>query len=325
MAKTKTKGGRVSKASSAVKKAQARPKASAAAKAPLAEGDDEKKYSLEQLATDIPAALDGTRDLVLGSRTEAQFFALGTDYSTDDILRASPRFFAGAFHAWQAASAADRALLLGVSPSLIRVGVDLGLDLQARYRDVLAKGPSGATRRRQAVRAATSSAVSLRDRAIDALDKVVPATGPARDQLAGVDRDASSPETLAAGLERLASVVKSVRKSGHAAVLDDLGITDALGSALVARAAEIRDVGGVAAGGDPTQAPGQRELDKADGRVLYVVQSIARAFRDAHASNEAIVVPNLGALRRLLAKSAAAEPAATPVQTNGKTDATATS
>ena len=66
--------------------------------------------------------------------------------------------------------------------------------------------------------------------------------------------------------------------------------------------------------------PDDWHLHLRDGEQLKAVlpHTAARFSR-------AIVMPNLGSLRRLLAKSAAPDPGPTPVQKNGKTDATATS
>lgn len=289
----------------AKKKTTAAPAAKPAA---ASAAPEEVSYNLDQLHQTLGAPSSAITAVLLGSRTDDDFLALGTSFASSDILESVPRFL-GTAHAFYASSTATaRKRLIGLSPDVFALAVSESITLRGKLRDLRSSAGASATTRRDKLRAAVSESRGKRDQVLTTLSGVVPAKGKLRDKLESSAGPAPTPEEVAVALDTLGEVVASVLK----AATDDtrsayasLGIDDALAESLQAQAKTLREASDVASGGDPIKSVNQRELDIQDGRVLHLITHIYRAFREAHGITATVVQPPLGRLRRLATKSSA--------------------
>ena len=311
------------KPSKVAAKTKSKPSAAAPARTDAISEPTEQTWDLEQLHLQLGEPSEEIEALMLGACTAEDFLALGVEFTSDDIVKSVPRFVGLASEQWAGLDASQRKLLRGFSPDVLALIVK-----QARaLRELLAgsKRAGGAAARRDALRALTSEAVSLRDGVLDALGSLVPAKGPLRrDVDAGVGT-AATPEELARGLDALATIVTAARKgvaAAHREKLDELGIDASLPASLNGKAAELRAASGKVDGGDAKAPLDQRQLDIQDGRVLHPLVAAYKSHRNAHALNSVIVVPALGRLRRVGATHAKSKTSTVVATGTAATDAT---
>jgi hypothetical protein len=291
-------------------------KTSTAAAAPAA--PEEVSYNLDQLHQALGAPSSAITTVLLGSRTDDDFLALGTSFASSDILDSAPRFL-GTAHAYYASStSAARKRLIGISPDVFALAVSESITLRGKLREFRSSAGASAATRRDKLRATVSESRAKRDQVLSTLGGVVSAKGKLRDKLDASAGPAPTPEEVAVALDTLSDVVTLVLKSATdetRSAYSAIGIDEALAASLQAQAKTLREADDVANGGDPNKSVNQRDLDLQDGRVLHVITHIYRAFREAHGVSATVVVPPLGKLRRIagnLAPRKPATPRATP-------------
>ena len=282
-------------------KPAARARTSAASAAP-----EEVSYSLDQLHQTLGAPSAAITTVLLGSRTDDDFLALGTSFASSDIIDSAPRFL-GTAHAYFASSTpAARKRLVGISTDVFALAVSESITLRGKLRDFRSSAGASAATRRDKLRAAVSESRAKRDQVLSTLGGVVPAKGKLRDKLESSAGPAPTPEEVAVALDTLSDVVAQVLKSTNEetrGAYSAIGIDDALAESLQAQAKALRAADDVATGGDPSKSVSQRDLDLQDGRVLHIITHIYRAFREAHGITSTVVQPPLGKLRRIATKS----------------------
>ena len=282
-------------------KPAARARTSAASAAP-----EEVSYSLDQLQQTLGAPSAAITTVLLGSRTDDDFLALGTSFASSDIIDSAPRFL-GTAHAYFASSTpAARKRLVGISTDVFALAVSESITLRGKLRDFRSSAGASAATRRDKLRASVSESRAKRDQVLSTLGGVVPAKGKLRDKLESSAGPAPTPEEVAVALDTLSDVVVQVLKSSSEetrGAYGAIGIDDALAESLQAQAKALRAADDVATGGDPSKSVSQRDLDLQDGRVLHIITHIFRAFREAHGITATVVQPPLGKLRRIATKS----------------------
>lgn len=113
-------------------------------------------------------------------------------------------------------------------------------------------------------------------------------------ELSAIVGTAETPEKLATGLESLAGLIDDRIKKGdeedvHA--LAQWGVGAERAAHLRQKAKTVREAGAIAA--TPERRVSQRALDLQDGRVLFVIGKVLRAFRAANRTDASILVPSL--------------------------------
>ena len=292
-------------------KAKATPAAKPATKAKISTAaaasatPKEVTYNLDQLQQTLGAPSAAITTVLLGSRTDDDFLALGTSFSTSDILESAPRFLGTAQAYFASSTPAARKRLVGISPDVFALAVGESITLRSKLRDFRSSAGASATTRRDKLRAAVSESRAKRDQVLSTLGGVVPSKGKLRDKLQSSAGPAPTPEEVAVALDTLSDVVTLILKSTDDATrgaYSAIGIDDALAESLQSQAKALRAADDVATGGDPSKSVSQRELDLQDGRVLHVITHIYRAFREAHGITATVVQPPLGRLRRLASR-----------------------
>lgn len=279
-------------------------KKTAVVKAAIA-APSEPVFTLDGLAQALGEPSPSLTTLVFGARTDDELLALGTDFTSVDVLESTPRFLGTAMAYCNAAEAANRKPVMGVSKGYLALAVRESISLRGLLRDSLSKVGGSAAVRRKRLADANTSARALSGQVIHALGGLVPARGPIRDKLRACSAGTPTPEELAVALETLSGVVVSARAAAseeERSEYDALGITESIATALSDQANALREAADIARGGSPTKSIDQRTLDLQDGRVLYLITHIHRAFREAHAADSTVVLPPLGRLQRLASR-----------------------
>ena len=276
----------------------------------------EPLYSLEKLSAELGDPSPGTSALFLGRSTDEEFLALGTEFSTADILEAAPRFLGTALAAMQikdASGAVHTRGVMGVSVGVVALATQQALVLRDTYRSFLDKGFVSAAAKRDKIREANSDCRVTRDQVIGALHTALPRQGALRDRFDTLSSGAPTPEALAVSMEGLGKLTLALLDGAseeERETLAELGIRAGLEAELKSKAKLLRAVSDVATSGEPAKAVDQRALDLQDGRVLHLIQVIHRAFRDAHAKDASLLQPPLGRMRRLVQRTKVAAVAA---------------
>ena len=279
---------------------------------------EEVSYSLDALHQALGAPSAAITTVLLGSRTEDDFLALGTSFASSDIIDSAPRFLGTAQAYFASCTPAARKRLVGISTDVFALAVSESITLRGKLRDFRSSAGASAATRRDKLRASVSESRAKRDQVLSTLGGVVPAKGKLRDKLESSAGPAPTPEEVAVALDTLSDVVVQVLTSSNEetrGAYSAIGIDDALAESLQAQAKALRAADDVATGGDPSKSVSQRDLDLQDGRVLHVITHIYRAFREAHGITATVVQPPLGKLRRIATKSSSsASPKKSPAK-----------
>lgn len=257
-------------------------------------------FSLEKLSAELGEPSPGTTALFLGRSTDEEFLALGTEFATQDILEATPRFLGTALAAMEGKE------VMGVSVGVVALATQQALVLRDTYRSFLDRGFVSAAAKRDKIREANNDCRATRDQVIGALNTALPRQGALRERFDTLCSAAPTPEALAVSMEGLGKLTLALLESAseeERATFAELGIRAGLEAELKSKAKLLRAVSDVATSGEPAKAVDQRALDLQDGRVLHLIQVIHRAFRDAHAKDASLLQPPLGRLRRLFQRN----------------------
>jgi hypothetical protein len=149
------------------------------------------------------------------------------------------------------------------------------------------------TRDSQRGRQVIQDALALRGRVSGALRSVLgPRHGPVVDEAARGGNDAVP---LAGGLAGLAQLLREIQQQPRTAVaLARYGLDAGVLQTLEAIAQEVRGLS--APYTQQALKVLERELNLQDGRVIVVAEKVVRAFRHAHRTNAAVLLPALGGL-----------------------------
>ena len=258
--------------------------------------------TLQSLAATLGAPSDALAALLFGSRTEDDLHTEGTSWASEDIVSSVPAIIEFAIDQWNKFDAASRRAIRGFSPDVAALAVQEAIKLEGMLAQVPVRGSAEVRRRSLAVQ--RSEAIAMRQQALDVLSSYVPATGKLRDAIdAGAGTAASNVE-LGNGLLALATLVEQAIEGAKGAeqrnALGDVGIDADYAGELRAAAGVLKSADASVVGGDSGQRITQAQLDTQDGRVMHVLEVIARAHAAAHRRRAAIKMPPLGKLSRLL-------------------------
>ncbi|WP_437602941.1 hypothetical protein WMF28_15040 [Sorangium sp. So ce590] len=250
--------------------------------------------TLDSLAREL-----GPADGAFAARTyagipEEDLVAEGTRIDSQSLIDDVPHFVASARRILGSLSEAQRGKVRMPAALLPLLVAEAGrLQAMKRSHEAAATEVAGARAALEVQgRSAMRDGIGERDLCYDGLRNALGARRMARvDAVVG---RADSPESLAKGLEALASFIDETRRADpaqDAEVLEDYGVGAECAAALRVAAQRVRGIGGVqiAAGRRVTQ----RALDLQDGRVAIVIEKILRAFRAARRVDGTILVPEL--------------------------------
>lgn len=261
------------------------------------------RFTLDGLYTIVGSVDERVVKALFAKADQDTMFGEGLRVDSQRILDAVPRFCGQAREIWANLTPQQKRLVVGYTsefdPVLIRETIILR-DLKARHDDRFQACSGSRLRRKVEARQAAQDGITLRDQAVQSLRTMLGRTSPEWVGLEDSIGTAETAEKLARGLEWLSQAMLEVRKSASPELLklmDLTGLGADYASDLAAAAKAVRDTA-AAASLTPTADTRvtQRQLDVQDGRVLYVVGLIYRAFRAANRRNPAILVPELGPL-----------------------------
>ncbi len=321
-----------SKASKSPKTSK-KPAAKPSAKKPIAAGgalvaSDASTRTLQSLAATLGAPSDALSALLFGSRTEDDLHSEGTSWASEDILSSVPAIIEFVVDQWSELDAASRRAIRGFCLDVAALAIQEAIALEG----MLARAPmrGGIEVKRRSLAVQRSETIAMRQQALDVLSSYVPATGKLRDAIdAGAGTAASNIE-LGNGLLALATLVEqavsSAADDAGREALSAVGVDADYAAELRAAASAVKTLDASVVGGDSGQRITQAQLDTQDGRVMHVIEVIARAHAAAHRRKASIKMPPLGKLSRLLGSHRAPAKAAKTtdgIGTKGTTAATA--
>jgi hypothetical protein len=251
--------------------------------------------TLPSLLAAFPAEDTVARDLALEDVSEEVLLDYGVSVDSQVLLDSVPGFVASAVRILDGLRPELSSLVLldrGLLSVLVHQTAALGAQ-HAKWVEASKLAATVKTRDEQRGRVVIQQAMALRGRVSGALRNVLgPRKGSVVDTAASGGNDAVP---LAGGLAGLAQLFRESRKRAKTAqAMARYGLDDAVLHALETSAAEVRGL----AGPYTQQALKvlERELNLQDGRVIVVAEKIVRAFRLAHRSNPAVLLPSLGGL-----------------------------
>lgn len=259
-------------------------------------GGNPQEYTLDSLVPLLGAFDETVRTVIYNLVSEQELFKEGKRVASDRILDDAPLFLGSAHGIWRGLSESQRKRV-NIEEHLFALCLDESLKLR-ELRDghqvaaaVTAGGRAGRrVTRSQVLRALRASRRSMLASLKNGLDKASLAHAKA---LAGT---AARTVTLIDGSERLADYVAqriADAAESERARLRSFNLT-------TERVAELRShVAAARATRVATTRGGrieQRLLDIQDGRVLFLMERIVRAFRAAQNEDPTILVPELRAL-----------------------------
>jgi hypothetical protein len=251
--------------------------------------------TLASLREAFPVEDKVARDLALEDVSEDVLLDYGVSVDSQALLDSIPGFVASAVRILNGLRPELSSLVL-LDRGLFSVLVHQTAALATQHAEWVEASKHAATvktRDEQRGRAVVREAMALRGRVSGALRNVLgPRKGSVVDMAASGGRDAVP---LAGGLAGLAQLFRDSRKDTKTAqAMARYGLDDAVLLALETQAAEVRGLAG------PYTQQALKVLERAlnlqDGRVIVVAEKIVRAFRLAHRSNPAVLLPALGGL-----------------------------
>ncbi|HEX2574210.1 MAG TPA: hypothetical protein VH877_31980 [Polyangia bacterium] len=291
--------------STRTRKPQPAPRRTLATAPPLAAGA-QRRYTLDDLAQ-APAPNPQLRIHLFLNTKEEDLVAMGQRIDSIHILRAVPDFYGAVREIMARLTPNQRRLVVGFSDGLLGLLASETMTLAGYKKEFDLREQGGATSRaqaREARREAMSEGVALRDQAYTRLADVLGGG----DEVAALRANKGTAETaadLALGLGQIAGQIEGLHAKDPAfsETLTELGLGLDYAQQLHATATRVRDTEKAATATTPDVRVTQRTLDLQDGIVLRVVDVIYGAFRSAQDRDASILLPNLGAMRSLIART----------------------
>jgi len=270
--------------------------------------DPSRAWSLEELQAHLPnvdpAVLAHLRESMVRALGEDGLLALGTSFTTEDILAAVPGFTVGALLALRSRKTPITGLAPALIPLLVRETHELARANTA-FEQQLRRVSSAISGRRAKLKRANSEALSARRAVVRVLlQSVLPHDAPARPVLERAAGKARTPTATVASVRTVAEELATLRRDGaYTTLLDSYGYGDDHVAYLNGLADAVERLAAQGASLTPPQETDQRALDLQDGLVLAIVRAIWQPLRDARASGQSLPLPPLGALERLFVRS----------------------
>jgi hypothetical protein len=290
--------------STRTQKPQPKPRRTLAPAPPIGAGG-QRRYTLDDLAQ-VEAPSPQLRTYLFSNVKEEDLVAMGQRIDSANILRAVPDFFGSVREIMERLTANQRRLVVGYSNGLLALLANETMTLSGYKNEFDRREQGGATSRaqtREARREAVSEGVALRDQAYASLADILGGG----EELAALRANKGTAETagdLALGLDQIAGQIESLhaRDAAFSETLTDLGLGSDYVQQLRAAATRVRNADKAATAATPDVRVTQRTLDLQDGIVLRIVDVIYGAFRSANERDGSILLPNLGAMRALIAR-----------------------
>jgi hypothetical protein len=283
-----------------------------------------REYTLDTLGPLLGTFQEDLRVVVFDITTEAQLWRRGKGADSNDILSDAPLLLGSAHDIWQILTPAQRDKV-NIDLQLLALCLDECYKLRdlAQQHGALAAVTSGAIAGRnrgtkQMLRELRAARRSLLDSLHDALDEPALATVL---RLVGL----ATRKALVDGSERLAGHVTGLLDRAS----EDEQLRLRTYNITAERATELRNkVMAVRAATLATAAPAprvdQRRLDIQDGRVLFLMSRIYRAFRAARREDPSILLPEVRTLANILTSRARTTPRKPPSTPKTPTSPTGT-
>jgi hypothetical protein len=250
--------------------------------------DQDPTHALEILAAEIGEPPKSSLKAILSGSSDADLVNLGKSILSSRIITDAARIYRIAWDFYQSASDQQKRTLRGFSQPLLALAVQQALALQQLDQQLAAKGASaGVTRAAQdkAAEGAQSHAVVLRDQAYDALRDAAGKDEKLRAQVEAAFGVAATSETLARGLDQMASLLRKWLKDKDQAItvrLELANLDESYAKELDAAAKRVRGAAAQAANRTADRKVTQGALDRADGLNILIMGQILRAFDGAH-------------------------------------------
>lgn len=259
-------------------------------------------YTLDSLVPLLGLFEENVRTVIYDLVSEQELLKRGKRVDSDRILGDVPLFLGSTYDIWQALSETQRKKV-NIEQHIFALCLDETLKLrQLREGHQVVTAENAGSRaeskvdKRQAVRALRAGRRSLLASLNNGLGEA------ARAHAKGLAGTASTTATLVQGSERLADYVTQLIGTASESARVQLGSFNLTTERIVELRNNVADVRAATAV-TPTRAGRveQRKLDIQDGRVLFLIERIVRAFRAAQHEDSTILVPELRALAGLFA------------------------
>lgn len=252
------------------------------------------KATLDVLARVLGPVDAEVADAAFEGVTDAELVDEGDDVGSESILESVPTVVYSAVTVLQKLTpdqedlvmmdASLPALIVQETQALAKLKAERDASLTAQTHDRASASTSLAQETRRGV--------ALRDRVRTGL---VNALGPREsDTVQSTAGTAETTDALATGLESLAKYIRRAHETGTGRQRDALArnrMTPATADTLDAKAVELRRLASPVS--VALRQVSQSELDRQDGRVLFIVEKVMRAFRTAHRQDKSISLPEL--------------------------------
>jgi hypothetical protein len=239
----------------------------------------------------------------------------GRQMASAKVLVDAERILGLAYATWEAATEEQKDLLVGFSESFLAVAVDQALALRqatevldsAEHSDKVARSASSTS-----VALLAKPALILRDQAVTVLRTIAGPSEALKARIAAATGDASTPENLASGLERVAALGNELLKSEDPTVVElakATRVSEAYFERVTTAAVELRAAIEAARPRLTSAKVSQGDVDVLDGLVLRLLSDLIHSF--AAAQDIDGTIPSLVpiATRRLLASRTKRRPA----------------
>jgi hypothetical protein len=268
------------------------------------------RVTVDALEAKVPSSTAAQQKLFLRNLDVEAAIAWGVQADSQDILDDVPGYVGEAVNILHTLGARFDAVHLP-APIFHAVLVETRAlaDAKKTFDDKTSTATGAAHGKKTDVRKATKSGVALRDKTVTALRNALGKD--ATQKLDAAVTDASTPENLAKGLRAVATFLDEALDAGDDDTISALelwSLSDATSTALAAAATGLGNFGDASVG---THRVEQRKLDQQDGNVLYLLDIIDRAFKQARRADPTILVPTFHKLASVFGRhrAAAAAPA----------------
>ncbi|HVY46671.1 MAG TPA: hypothetical protein VHB21_12370 [Minicystis sp.] len=269
-----------------------------------------ERVTLDTVAAALPDAPAATQKLILRSLDVQAAVAWGVRADSQDILDDVPGYVGQCVNILHGLGARFTAGRLPPAIFGTVVAETRALAEAKRAYDAKIGSASGAnTAKKSDVRAAIKQGVAQRDGVVTALRNALGDVALEKLEIG----TAETPANLAKGLTAVATFLDAELARADddtEAALALWGLDADTATALAATATSLTAFDDASVG---TRRVEQRKLDEQDGRVLYLLDMIDRAFKQAHRADASILVPTFRKLSGLFgSRRAAAAPAPQP-------------
>jgi hypothetical protein len=276
--------------------------------------------TLTHLRDRAGAANEATHTDLYAAAVPSELQDSGTRVASDVLLGAATTFAADVLRIEAKLTATQKARLIGYDHGMPSVLIAEAIKLEGVYSAFSQQNPELAreqARRRADFSARRTRAQALRGQVTRALTNAIRGDASAAAAIETTTAAADTQGGLSAVLEALAREVRSgARRSESRDRFARRGLNEAYAAELDDAASTLR-AAEQAQNAVATRIVTQAELDQQDGRVLLAVEAIWRPFRDAHAIDSGIDVPDLGAIEGLFVHSSGAKAGATATPSAG--------